>query len=131
MQPMYTPEQVEEQKRAMYEGLSPRRRRFVDRIGYENWDPYQAPFVPIDIRTDALGLTTHELLNRYQKSLPEPPDPDYMQTLSEFMVLLVMNIEKVRPILEFSEWYAERLKERGVSIKPKSASAGKPTEKAP
>ncbi|SNR97580.1 hypothetical protein SAMN04488503_2138 [Humidesulfovibrio mexicanus] len=124
MQPMYTQEQVEEQKRAMYEGLSPRRRRFVDRIGYENWDPYQAPFDPIDIRTDALGLTTHELLNRYYKSLPAPPDPDYMQTLSEFMVLLVMNVEKVRPILEFSEWYAERLKERGISIKPKSASAG-------
>lgn len=128
MQPMYSQEQVEEQKRAMYEGLSPRRRRFVDRIGYENWDPYQAPFDPIDIRTDALGLTTHELLNRYYKSLPAPPDPDYMQTLSEFMVLLVMNVEKVRPILEFSEWYAERLKERGISIKPKSASAGGPQE---
>ncbi|WP_325646591.1 hypothetical protein [Humidesulfovibrio sp.] len=123
MEAMYTPGQLEEQKRAMYEGLSPRRRRFVDRIGYENWDPYQAPFDPIDIRTDAMGMTTHDLLNRYFKSLPEMPDPDYMQTLSEFMVMLVMNIEKVRPILEFSDWYNALLKERGISIKPKAASA--------
>lgn len=123
MEAMYTPAQVEEQKRAMYEGLSPRRRRFVDRIGYENWDPYQAPFDPIDIRTDVMGMSTHDLLNRYFKSLPEMPDPDYMQTLSEFMVMLVMNIEKVRPILEFSDWYNARLKERGISIKPKAASA--------
>lgn len=128
MEPMYNKEQVEEQKRAMYEGLSPRRRRFVDRIGYENWDPYQAPFDPIDIRTDVLGMTTHELLNRYYRSLPEVPDHDYMQTLSEFMVLLVMNIEKVRPILEFSDWYNARLQERGVSIKPKVAPAAKKPE---
>lgn len=121
---MYTPEQLEEQKRAMYEGLSPRRRRFVDRIGYENWDPYQAPFDPIDIRTDALGMTTHDLLKRYSRTLPSAPDPDYMQTLSEFMVLLVMNIEKVRPILEFSDWYNAQLKSRGISIKPKAPKGG-------
>jgi hypothetical protein len=128
MEPMYTPEQVEEQKRAMYERMTPRRRRFVDRIGYENWDPFQAPFDPIDIRTDALGYTAHELLNKYFKSLPAIPDPDYMQTLSEFMVMLVMNIEKVRPILEFADWYNARLSERGISIKPKTASAGKTPE---
>jgi hypothetical protein len=121
---MYTPEQVEEQKRAMYEALSPRRRRFVDRIGYENWEPFQAPFDPIDIRTDAMGLTTHDLLKQYYRTLPAPPDPDYMQTLSEFMVMLVMNIEKVRPILEFSDWYNAQLRARGISIKPKSRASG-------
>jgi hypothetical protein len=117
MEQMYTPAQVEEQKRAMYERMTPRRRRFVDRIGYAQWDPFQAPFDPIDIRTDKMGFTAHELLNLYFKTLPEIPDPDYMQTLSEFMVLLVMNIEKVRPILEFSDWYNAQLKERGVTLK--------------
>lgn len=115
--PMYSQDQLEEQKRMMYEGMSPRRRRFVDRIGYENWNPYQEPFDPIDIRTDALGLTTHELLNKYFRTLPATPDPDYMQTLSEFMVMLVMNIEKVRPILEFSDWYNEQLRQRGITLK--------------
>jgi hypothetical protein len=121
MEPTHTPEQIEAMKRAMYEGLSPRRRRFVDRIGFENWDPFQMPFDPIDIRRDALGMTTHELLNGYFRTLPATPDPDYMQTLSEFMVMLVMNIEKVRPILEFSDWYNAQLKSRGISIKPKGA----------
>lgn len=125
---MYTPEQLEEQKRAMYEKLSPRRRRFVDRIGYENWDPYQAPFDPIDIRTDALGMSTHDLIKNYYRTLPAPPDPDYMQTLSEFMVLLVMNIEKVRPILEFSDWYNAQLKSRGISINPKAPKGGQAPE---
>jgi len=121
---MYTPEQLEEQKRAMYERLSLRRRRFVDRIGYNCWDPFQAPFDPIDIRTDALGLTAHELLNKYFKTLPAIPDPDYMQTLSEFMVMLVMNVEKVRPILEFSDWYNAQLKERGISLKQPAQNKG-------
>ena len=112
-----TPEQIDEQKRLMYEKLSPRRRKFVDKIGYANWDPFQKPFDPIDIRVDAMGMTTHDLLNRYMKTLPAKPDPDYMQTLSEFMVLLVMNIEKVRPILEFSDWYNAQLRERGITLK--------------
>ena len=77
----------------------------------------QASILGRDIRTDALGQTTHQLLNNYFRSLPETPDPDYMQTLSEFMVLLVMNIEKVRPILEFSDWYNEQLRQRGITLK--------------
>jgi len=113
---MYTPAEVEEQKRLMYEKMSPRRRKFVDRIGYDNWDPYQAPFDPIDIRVDPTGHTTHELLHKYFKTLPAIPAADYMQTLTEFMVLLVMNIEKVRPILEFSDWYNTQLKARGIVL---------------
>jgi len=116
MTSQYTPEE-EVLKKAIYDKLAPRRRKYIDRVGYDNWDPYQAPFDPIDIRTDAMGYTTHDLLNKYFKSLPAMPDPDYMQTLSEFMVMLVMNVEKVRPILEFSDWYNALLKERGISLK--------------
>jgi hypothetical protein len=117
MEAMYTSDEVEAQKRMMYDRMTTRRRRFVDRIGYENWDPFQAPFDPIDIRRDPTGHTNHELLHKYFKTLSSMPDPDYMQTLTEFMVLLVMNIEKVRPILEFSDWYNAMLKERGISLK--------------
>ena len=39
-------EEQEKQKRAIYESLSPRRKKFIDRIGYEKWDPFQEPKDP-------------------------------------------------------------------------------------
>ena len=36
-------EEQEQLKREIYERMNPRRRKFVDRIGYDNWDPFQKP----------------------------------------------------------------------------------------
>ena len=33
----------EKLKRDLYEKISPRRRKFIDRIGYENWTPSPSP----------------------------------------------------------------------------------------
>ena len=36
-------EEREALKKAIYEQLSPRRRKYIDRVGYEAWDPFQDP----------------------------------------------------------------------------------------
>ena len=45
-------EEQEQLKREIYERMNPRRRKFVDRIGYDNWDPFQKPNDPLDVRLD-------------------------------------------------------------------------------
>ena len=50
-----SPEQVAAWKQDMYDKLSKRQRKWVDRVGFENWDPFQKPSDPIDIRTDVTG----------------------------------------------------------------------------
>ena len=51
-----TPQQLTDEQEALkleiYERMNPRRRKFVDRIGYDNWDPFQKPNEPLDMRTD-------------------------------------------------------------------------------
>ena len=54
-----TPEE-EKLKRDLYEKIPPRRRRFIDRIGYENWDPFPEPNDPIEIRTDVTKRTVQQ-----------------------------------------------------------------------
>lgn len=45
--------------------MNPRRRKFVDRIGYENWDPFQKPNDPLDLRMDVSKRTTQQLVNEF------------------------------------------------------------------
>ncbi|MDD4951810.1 MAG: hypothetical protein PHV85_04610 [Desulfovibrionaceae bacterium] len=111
-----TPEKIEELKRLMYEKLSPRQRRFVDRIGYQNWDPFQLPNDPIDIRTEATGYTSRQLTSLFMQDRGGKPDPNYQQAVSEFCLLLVGNKEKVRPVFEFCQWYGRLLEKSGKKL---------------
>jgi hypothetical protein len=58
-------EEQEKQKRAIYESLSPRRKKFIDRIGYEKWDPFQEPKDPRKVKTDATNRTTKQLVRDF------------------------------------------------------------------
>ena len=56
----------ERQKREIYEKMNPRRRKFVDRIGYDNWDPFQKPNDPLDLRMDVSKRTTQQLVREFK-----------------------------------------------------------------
>ena len=53
------------QKREIYERMHPRRRKFVDRLGYDTWDPFQKPKEPMELRTDPTGRTTQQLFREF------------------------------------------------------------------
>jgi hypothetical protein len=110
----FTPEQLAERKLYMYEKMSPRRRKFVDRMGFENWDPFAAPFDPIDIRRDRAGFTSDQLTQLFMRHCGKNANQEYTDAVNEFNVMLVMNFEKVRPVFEYCLWYAEHLKKHGV-----------------
>lgn len=109
-----TPEELEEQKQLMYNKMSPRRRKFVDRIGFDKWNPFEKPFDPIDIRTDATGHTAHQLTHLYLRDKGAQLNQEYVDAINEFNVMLVMNFEKVRPIYDYCLWYEELTRKRGI-----------------
>ncbi|WP_285906898.1 hypothetical protein [Pseudodesulfovibrio pelocollis] len=110
----FTPEQLAERKLWMYEKMSPRRRKFVDRVGFENWDPFAAPFDPIDIRRDKTGHTSDHLTQLFMRHCGKNANQEYVDAVNEFNVMLVMNFEKVRPVFDYCLWYADHLKKHGV-----------------
>ena len=38
-----SPEELAALKRTIFEKLKPRRRKFIEKIGYDAWDPFQEP----------------------------------------------------------------------------------------
>jgi hypothetical protein len=119
--PMHKPfvmtEEHEAQKKAIYETMSPRRRKFVDRIGYDRWNPFAEPKEPIEWRTDGTKRTTQQLVREYlQKHAPDKYSNAYGQGVLEMCLGMVNGDERYIGMFEFSLWYAEELKKHSVDI---------------
>lgn len=101
-------------KRQIYEKMRPTRRKFVDRIGYENWDPFQEPNHPLDMRVDAGMRTTEQLLNAFLQSLNgEPISQAYRQGAIDCVMGIITKDEKYRGVFDFCLWYYELLQKEG------------------
>ena len=72
--PDLTPEQ-EQLKKELYDKISPRRRKFIDKIGYENWDPFPKPNDPMEIRRDISKRTSQDLFREYFQTRPKDEAP--------------------------------------------------------
>jgi len=110
--PALSPEH-EAQKRAIYEKIAPRRRKFIDKMGYDNWDPFQKPFDPIDIRVDTSKRTSQELMREFMAArTPEAPaSNDYQQGAWEMCVAVINGSERFKGIFDFVLWYAKLLEQ--------------------
>lgn len=99
----------ETHKRQIYNAMSPRRRRFVDRIGYEAWDPFQKPKEPLDMRTDNTRRTAQQLMRLFlrEKGLAEKTAPGnaYIRGALECAFGIVNQDETYQGIYEFCLWH--------------------------
>jgi len=109
-----TPEE-EKQKQAIYDQMSPRARKRIDRIGYDKWDPFQKPKDPIDIRTDGLERTAQSLVVEFMKTAgPKNPSPIYKQGVMEVCLGLFNRDDRSLGQFEFCAWYKEKLAAAGI-----------------
>ncbi len=109
-----TPEQ-EDLKRNIYEKMNPRRRKFIDRIGYENWDPFQKPNDPMELRQDVSKRTAHQLIREFLQSLNgEPVSNEFSQGALESALGIINRDEKTLGRYAFCAWYHELLKREGL-----------------
>lgn len=108
-----TPEQ-EELKQEIYNRLRPGRRKFIDKIGYENWDPFQAPKDPLDIRTDATRRTLQELLREFmQATNGTEKDQAWQAGAADCAMGIMRKDERYQGIFDFCLWYANLLEREG------------------
>ena len=96
----------QEQKRLLYERVSVRRRRFIDRIGYDVWDPFEPPKEPMDLRTDVTKRTVQELVREFLRSMAQEfHGGEYARGATECAQGIIARQEKYQGILDFCVWY--------------------------
>lgn len=109
----------EQQKREIYDKLSPRRRKFIDKIGYEEWDPFCKPKDPIEMRTDPTNRTTQQLVREYLQGANARTyngSPVYAQGVLEAALGVINNNDdRIRGMYDFITWYNELLKKEGIN----------------
>lgn len=112
--PLPLSEEGEKMKRQIYEKMNPRRRKFVDKIGYEQWDPFQAPKDPLDIRTDRTNRTIQELLDEFMRqNNGGSRDAAWRKGAWECAMGIIMRDEKFQGIFDFCLWYQKLLQKEG------------------
>ncbi len=106
-----SPAEAELRKKAIFDTLSKRGRKYVERIGYDKWDPFEEPKDPIDIRRDATKRTTQQLVREFLQS--RPPDAPYSnaygQAVMEMAIGIVNDDERYQAMLDFADWYIAQL----------------------
>ena len=101
-------------KRALYEKMSPRRRKFIDRIGYDMWDPFQEPKQPLDMRRENTGRTLEELVRDFMRENDgNARDDAWKKGASECALGIFRKDERFQGIYDFCLWYSGQLLERG------------------
>ena len=113
--PQQLTEDQEAQKRQIYERMNPRRRKFVDRIGYANWDPFQKPNDPLDLRMDVTKRTTQQLGREFLQHAAKKGQysNDYARGALECALGVVNRDEKYLGTLDFCLWYRDLLRKEG------------------
>ena len=111
----------EKLKRDLYEKISPRRRKFIDRIGYDNWDPFPEPNEPNDIRTDITKRTVQQLIQEFvahkkqeaKRLGHDDPSEAFLQGAMQAASGIVNKQDKFLGTYEFAAWYYKLLKKEG------------------
>jgi hypothetical protein len=104
----------EERKKAIYQSLSSRRRKFIDRIGFEEWDPFQEPNHPFDIRKDRTSRTASQLVEAFFRDKDqESPSAAYRNGVQEMCMGIFNGDDRCRGMYEFCRWYIEELRRMG------------------
>lgn len=110
----FTPEEIEIQKKAIYDSMAPRRQKHIMKKGWDRWDPFQEPKDPIDIRKDRSKRTTQQLVREFlQTQLSEQYSNAYGRGVLEICLGIVNEEERFKGMYDFSIWYSELLKKEG------------------
>jgi hypothetical protein len=105
-------DEEEIRKRAIFDGLSLKRKEKILKRGYENWDPFAPPNDPIDLRRDSKKHTALMLTRKFLANCPQKDiNTLYSQGVWEMCVGLMSGSDRYRGMYEFSCWYKDFLKE--------------------
>lgn len=103
-------ERGKELKRQIYEKMNPRRRKFIDKIGYDQWDPFQEPKQPLDLRKDQTQRTLQQLVDEFMRDNPDHAnDEAWRKGARECALGIFQKDDKYQGIFDFCLWYNKLL----------------------
>ncbi|MFP4474178.1 MAG: hypothetical protein ACLFOY_01375 [Desulfatibacillaceae bacterium] len=104
----------ERAKKAIFDAMAPRRQKHILKKGYDNWDPFQEPKDPIDIRRDPSRRTTQQLVREFLGGLGHDVSPAYRQGALEVALGIINDEDRAKGAYEFSVWYRALLEREGL-----------------
>ena len=106
--------EAEDRKRAVFDSMSPRRQKHIQKKGYDKWDPFEEPKDPIDIRKDKTKRTTQMLVREFLQSVgSEGYSNAYGRGVLEMALGIVNEDERFIGMYEFARWYQDLLRKEG------------------
>lgn len=97
-------------KKAIFDAMSPKRQqKILKKVGYENWDPFQEPKYPIDLREQTTEHKAMALSLEFIEGcgIKEYSD-EYIQAVREISRGLLNDEERYRAMFEFCCWYRKK-----------------------
>lgn len=97
----------ERQKKAIFDAMSPKRQqRILKKVGYENWDPFQEPKYPIDLREQEVERKAMTLSREFLEGYGiEHYSDEYIQAVREISKGLLKDQERYKAMFDFCCWY--------------------------
>jgi hypothetical protein len=104
-------EEKERKKRAIFDSMSAkRRRRIVEKIGYENWDPFQEPKDPLDLRGQKTDQLASVLIGEFiSECEAEKRNVEYREGAEEICKGLIEGEERYKGMFDFCRWYGKKV----------------------
>jgi hypothetical protein len=110
----FSSQEAEERKKAVFDGMSPRRQKHILKKGYDKWDPFEEPKDPIDIRKDKSKRTTQMLVREFLQSRSSAGYSNaFARGVLEMALGIVNEDDRFVGMYEFVRWHQALLKEEG------------------
>ncbi|MBF0482337.1 MAG: hypothetical protein HQK81_03855 [Desulfovibrionaceae bacterium] len=104
-----SPEQEAQLKQAIYDKIPERRKKYIEKVGYANWDPFQKPQDPIDIRLDETNRTAQQLMREFLQARPEAGSNEYNRGAWELCLGVIGGSQRFVGMFDFCNWYRDLL----------------------
>jgi hypothetical protein len=97
-------------KKAIFDAMSSKRRqRIVEKIGYENWDPFQEPKDPLDLRGQKTEQMASVLIGEFISECgAEKRSDEYREAVKEICKGLINGEERYKGMFDFCCWYGKK-----------------------
>ncbi|PIE70960.1 MAG: hypothetical protein CSA22_05875 [Deltaproteobacteria bacterium] len=113
----FTPEEIEEKKRAIYDAMGKRGQRQIDKKGYDKWDPFAEPKDPIEIRKDGTRRTSQQLMREFMQGYPhESYNNAFGRGVVDMALGIINHDDKIRGMYQFAIWYRDLLEKEGKPV---------------
>jgi hypothetical protein len=106
---MWDKEVHDVKKKAIFDGMSKRGQKWVLKIGYETWDPFQEPKDPRDRIFGSASLRASALVSEFFTETGCKEESVSMhKELFELCRGLLQDEDRAKAIFAFCDWYGKR-----------------------